>query len=492
LNLLNTGIVFVLIIASFQPQLAGKFLNEKSHILIIDDDKALLESCAKIIRHNGDYDVVTLDDSAEAEHEIEKGGYDLVISDLSMPGKSGLDLLKKARLVCPDVPFVLFSAYGNVGTAVEAMRHGAFDFLEKPFKSARMKVVVEKSLQYRRLFKEKQALENQLQSDAGFDDLVGESPVMQRLFELIERVAEGESNIVLFGESGTGKELVARSIHNHSRRKKKAFVPVNCGAFPEHLFESELFGHEKGAFTGAYQRKPGLLEYANGGTFFLDEICELALPMQVKLLRMLQDKKIRHVGGNHEIDVDVRLISASNQNLERAVAKGTLREDLYYRINVISVHIPPLRERQQDILPLCNHFLKKYVKQTPKTILGFADDALRCLENYPWPGNVRELENVIERAVTLAATDLINLLDLPDNLVCKKNLLRNSGTDMPLKTAKKEIIAQFEKEYLVRMLRKHDGHITRAAASSGVDRRTFHRLLSRYHIDAKDLPNGSL
>ncbi|MFQ5769939.1 MAG: sigma-54-dependent transcriptional regulator [bacterium] len=458
----------------------------EAKILIIDDDEELLLSCAKILKNNGKYEVVTIDNSKQAVTKIESQEFDLIISDLSMPEMSGMDLLRKSRIIAPDTPFVIFSGYGNVGNAVEAMREGAFDFIEKPFKAERFKVVVEKSLVHRNLHIEKRALENQLQKRYAFDNIIGKSPAMQKVFNMITRVAEGESNITIIGESGTGKELVARSLHAYSQRKSKAFVPVNCGAFPENLFESELFGFEKGAFTGAYRRKPGLLEFADGGTFFLDEICELSPSLQVKLLRMLQDKKIRRVGGTELIDVDVRIISASNRNLEAALMEGHLREDLYYRLNVISIQLPPLRDRKEDIPLLCEHFVDKFAKQTPKNIKGISNEALRCLEEYNWPGNVRELENVIERAVTLTKEEWIRPDDLPESIFSIKQELIDVQIDTPLKEAREKMLVSFERDYLIKMLGRHRGNVTEAAKDSGIDRRTFHRLLNRYQINSKD------
>ncbi|NIR49172.1 sigma-54-dependent Fis family transcriptional regulator [candidate division KSB1 bacterium] len=460
-------------------------MNDKAKILIIDDDEALLVSCTKVLQNNGHCDIITVTDSHKALREIESGEYDLIISDLAMPDMTGMELLHKARLSVPETPFVIFSAYGNVERAVEAMREGAFDFIEKPFKAERLRVVVEKSLHHRNLHKEKQALESELQRKYGLDNIIGRSQPMLQVFDLITRVAKGESNITVVGESGTGKELVARSIHSQSSRKNKAFVPVNCGAFPENLFESELFGYEKGAFTGAHRRKHGLLEFADGGTFFLDEICELSPTLQVKLLRMLQDRKIRRVGGNELLEVDVRIISATNQNLEQALKEGSLREDLYYRLNVISIQLPPLRDRREDIPLLCIHFIKKFSRATPKSIKGVSEEALRCLENYNWPGNVRELENVIERAITFATDDWIQVKDLPEKLTQQQTENRPVQVDIPLKDAKAKIVSQFERDYLTQMLIRHNGNVTKAARDSGIDRRTFHRLLNRHRIDSK-------
>jgi DNA-binding NtrC family response regulator len=461
-------------------------MNGKARILIVDDDRQLLESCAKTLNKNDRYEVAAVYSSLEASKKIESQEFDLIISDLAMPEVNGFDLLQKSRVVAPETPFVIFSAYGNVERVVEAMRKGAFDFIEKPFKAARLNVVVEKCLQHRGLHKEKRVLEDQLRKECSFDNIIGKSQPMQKVFSLISRVAAGESNVTILGESGTGKELVARAIHGHSPRKKKPFVPVNCGAFPENLFESELFGYEKGAFTGAYRRKPGLLEFADGGTFFLDEICELSPTLQVKLLRMLQDKKVRRVGGTDLVDIDVRIISASNQRLDDALEQGTLREDLYYRLNVISIYLPPLRSRREDIPLLCRHFIEKYAKSTPKIIKGLSDEALRCLESYGWPGNVRELENVIERAVTLASDEWIGPTDLPERVLSEPEEKKQVQIDIPLKRAKDQVVTDFEKEYLTRMLARHHGNISRAAMNSGIDRRTFHRLLNRYQISSQN------
>ncbi len=464
-------------------------MSNTARILIVDDDRALLQSCARMVGSWNGYRVQTAAEAESAESAILSGEYDLIISDLAMPAKSGLDLLKVAQTSCPDTPFVIFSAYGSIENAVSAMRAGAFDFIQKPFKAERLKVVVEKSLAHRNLFKEKQALEEQLDERCHFDDIVGRSAAMRRVFDRIERVAESDVNIMISGESGTGKELVARSIHSRSGRKNQAFVPVNCGAFPENLFESELFGYEKGAFTGAERQKPGLMEYASGGTFFLDEICELSPALQVKLLRVLQDKKIRRVGGTQLIDVDVRLISASNCDMQKAVESGAMREDLYYRLNVISIEMPPLRDREQDISLLANHFVAKLSQSTTKQVLGIDNNAMQCLNQYRWPGNVRELENVIERAITLARDEWLQAEDLPDTITNVCDSPHNTPVDLSvsLKEAKRSLLDRFEKEYLEKMLHMHKGNISQAAHASDIDRRTFHRLINRYSIDVQNM-----
>lgn len=320
-----------------------------------------------------------------------------------------------------------------------------------------------------------------------FDTIIGESAAMQRVFELIENVASTDINVLITGESGTGKELIARSIHGRSVRRQQAFVPVNCSAFPETLFEAELFGYEKGAFTGATQRKPGLLEFANGGTFFLDEVCELPVSLQAKLLRVLQDKLLRHLGGNELLQVDVRLISASNRDPEVARANGALRDDFYYRLNVINIHLQPLRERREDILPLATHFLQETLKFSPKKIRGFNHEVMQCFERYRWPGNIRELENVVQRAITLAHSDLITLADLPAHfLQDMPELSEPKNGKLSLVQAKQMAIQQIERQYLLEMLVKHQGNVTKIAAESGMTRRNLHRLLNRHRLKAHE------
>ncbi len=453
----------------------------RNRILVVDDETELLVSCKKLLGKMG-YEVITASSAATALAALEEQEFDLILCDLQLPDIDGMEVLARIKKSQQEVPVVMISGYGTVERAVEAMKASAFDFVEKPFSSERLRVVVRKALEHRRLYRERRDLLRQLQERYQLDQIVGRSAAMLRIFDMVERIAESGANVTITGESGTGKELIARAIHVRSRRRARPFVPVNCGALPENLFESELFGYEKGAFTGAYRRKPGLLEFAHGGTFFLDEICELPPPLQVKLLRMLQDHKIRRVGGDDLIDVDVRIIAASNQNLEEMVAAGKLREDLYYRLKVISVHLPPLRDRREDIPLLCHHFLEKFLKATPKQIEGFEPEVLRLLERYEWPGNVRELQNVVERAVALAPGPWIRVADLPDNIAGEPG--DSAGyMDLPLKEAKEKLLQDFERNYLIRLLRRHRGNVSRAADASGVDRRTLHRLLGRLHLD---------
>jgi transcriptional regulator with PAS, ATPase and Fis domain len=316
------------------------------------------------------------------------------------------------------------------------------------------------------------------------DTIIGSSAAMRRVFALIEKVAQTDINVLITGESGTGKELIARSIHHHSARRDKGFVPVNCSAFPENLFEAELFGYERGAFTGATQRKLGLLEFAHGGTFFLDEVCELPISLQAKLLRVLQDKLLRHLGGNELMQVDVRLISASNRDPEEARTQGLLRDDFYYRLNVVNIHLLPLRERPDDILPLASHFLQETLKFSPKHIQGFSAEVLQRLVHYSWPGNIRELENVVQRAVALGQNEWITLAELPLHFHNEPIKARNGKPT--LVEAKQMAIQQIERQFLLEMLAKYQGNVTKIATDSGMTRRNLHRLLKRHRLNAEE------
>lgn len=383
------------------------------HILIVDDERSMLEFLEYLLAKEG-FKVSSTQEAQKAVQMFSSGtGFDLVISDLRMPDLNGLELLKACREVDPETPFIFMTAYASSETAIEALKLGAFDYITKPFQVEEFRNLIKNALLARNLQRRVKVLERERTYE---HQLIGTSAPMLEIYKLVGTVATTDTTVFISGESGTGKELVALAVHEASPRRDHPFVSINCGAFPETLLESELFGYMKGAFTGATNQKKGLFEAAIGGTLFLDEVGEMSPGMQVKVLRALQDKKIRRVGGTEEIHVDVRVITATNRNLEKEVEEGKFREDLYYRLAVIPVHIPPLRDRNADIVPLVQHFIQKCNDRLSRKIEGVTEEALACLEQYAWPGNVRELENVIERAMTLETTDFIQKDRLPAKL----------------------------------------------------------------------------
>jgi two-component system response regulator AtoC len=456
----------------------------KTRILVIDDEKDMLNACGKILDAL-DYHPVLVDNGKLGVELLAHDEFDLVLCDLFMPEVDGMDILKRANELAPYTPIVIFTAYGTIDRAVIAMKLGAFDFIEKPFEIEHLKVIIEKGLSQRKLYLERLNLLKQLQDKYSFDNIIGQSSAMRKVFDMVESVAPTDANVLITGESGTGKELIARSIHARSARHTYAFVPVNCSAFPENLFEAELFGYEKGAFTGATKRKLGLLEFADEGTFFLDEVCELPIALQAKLLRVLQDQQLRHVGGTDLIQIDVRLISATNWDLEEARGKGLLRDDFYYRLNVVNIHIPPLRERREDIPLLAEYFLRNQLRTSPKEIRGFHPLVLIELERYDWPGNVRELENVVEHAVTVARGMEITLADLPTYLTQKKTKYMNDQqmNSLSLAELKIQTYETIEREYLVKYLKEFKGNVTKVAEKAQMTRRNLHRLINRHGLD---------
>lgn len=388
----------------------------KPVVLVVDDEKNWLIVLEEILQDEG-YEVLTADNAHDALQLAMNNDVDVVVTDMKMPEIDGITLLDRLHRAKPDVPIIIMTAYGTVEKAVEAMKKGAFDYICKPFTNEEFLVVVSKALEHFRLITANRKLQREVEERYRFDNLVGKSAVMRRLFDTIEKIAPSKATVLITGESGTGKELIARAIHYHSPRRDKPFVSVNCGALPETLLESELFGHEKGAFTGAIQRRKGRFELAHEGTLFLDEISEMSPHLQVKLLRVLQEMEFERVGGMETIRVDVRIIAASNRDLKTEMEEGRFRQDLFYRLNVVHIQVPPLRERKEDIPLLVQHFLTRYAGELGKGVpVRVHPEAMRCLIEYHWPGNVRELENVIERALILATGDEITLRDLPEEI----------------------------------------------------------------------------
>lgn len=380
-------------------------------VLVADDERLMAEMLEEMLRADGML-VETAHTGKEALEKFRSRDFDLVLLDLRMPEMHGLQVLQEMKKEDPNIPVIVITAYGSVDNAVEALKIGAYDFITKPFKIEELRNAVARALEVEQLRREKEYLLSELQEEFRFEGVIGESPKMKEVMRMAQLVAKTDATVLICGESGTGKELLARSIHYQSNRRDRPFVVVNCGAITETLLESELFGHEKGAFTGAYTRKPGKFELADGGTLFLDEIGEMSPAMQVKLLRVLQERTFERVGGTTSITVDVRIIAATNRDLKKAVREGTFREDLYYRLNVIPIYLPPLRERKEDLPLLCDYLIARHCRKLHKKIRGISPQAMRILRKYHWPGNIRELDNVLERAIILTQDDVIGVDDL--------------------------------------------------------------------------------
>ncbi|HEV8440801.1 MAG TPA: sigma-54 dependent transcriptional regulator [Methylomirabilota bacterium] len=454
------------------PDIAQKI---RPTILVVDDDPGLRDSFRVILED--DYEVLDVPDGLEALEIVRSCQVDLVLLDIRLPGMDGIEVLERIKTLDEQVEVILVTAVKTLRTAVSAMKLGAFDYLTKPFDEEEVSGLIRRALDKRALEREVVFLRSELERARDFDQLVGQQPEMQRLYQLIAHVARTTSTVLITGESGTGKELVAQAIHRQGPRRDKPFVPVNLPALSETLMESEIFGHERGAFTGAYQRKLGKFELANGGTLFLDEIGALKLELQAKLLRVLQEREIERVGGSRSIKVDVRVIAATNVDLKKAVSNQTFREDLYYRLNVVPVHVPALRDRRDDIPLLADHFIRKYDREFKKHIEGVSPDALDALRDYPWPGNVREFQNVIERLVTLVDGPLIELKDLPLELTLADNRARARGVDgLPLKKACEE----FERQMVLRVLERARWNQSEAARVLGLHRNTLKVKLAKW------------
>ena len=438
-------------------------------IMIVDDEQIVRESLFHWFEKGG-HTVDAAPSGIAALEKLEQVPFDLLFVDIKMPGMDGIELLRRVKAEYPDTIVVIITAYGSIESAISAMKAGAADYLLKPFKPEQLNLVMEKIAQQYKLSSEFHYLKGRLDKMTRFENIIGQSAAMDKIFALIPEVANSESSILLTGETGTGKELIAKAIHAKSHRSQHPFIAINCGAVPDTLLESELFGHQKGAFTGAVHARKGFFEVVSGGTLFLDEIGEISSKMQVDLLRVLEEKKIRRIGNTHLFDVDFRLISATRQNLMEQIAMGRFREDFYYRINVIHIPVPPLRLRRDDIPLLINHFLEKYSHETSKQVDHVSDNTVAQLKRYSWPGNVRELENAIERAVVLSKSRTLRTQDFA--------FLQS----VPARRSKSPTLQEIEKEYIVETLEQTDWNITQAAKILGINRVTLHKKINRFGL----------
>ncbi len=462
----------------------------KSNILVVEDEVKMQRILEVNLRDK--YNVLLASNGQEALDIVRRKGVNIILTDMKMPEKDGLSLLHDVKAFAPDIPVILITAYGTIESAVKAMKEGAYDYILKPLKMDEIEVVIEKALAHASLLDENRYLREELRSAYGFDNIISINPKMLKILELIGQIANSKATVLLQGESGTGKELVARAIHYNSRRSKGPFIVVNCSAIPRELLESELFGYEKGAFTGATRMKLGSFELADTGTLFLDEIGEMQKELQVKILRALEGYRFMRIGGTEYIDVDVRVITASNRDLKEAVAVGDFREDLYYRLNVVCINLPPLRERKEDVPLLATHFMEKYKGEGKGQVRGISDEAIKVLEQYHWPGNVRELENCILRAMVLAKTDRVEVADLPEEVIKGAGIweVQTPLNAEELKTVKKRererVVNQIEKQFIVDALRRNKGNVSRSAGDVGMDRRQFQNLIKKHGILVED------
>ncbi len=465
-------------------------------ILIVDDDKSIRYSLKRMMEEK--YFILTAQNGEEALDRVKQSPPDLIIMDIKMPGRNGIDVLKEIRSIDPKSLVIIMTAYGTTETAIEAMKYGAFDYILKPFPIPQMKGLVEKALALRKVMKEEVIYAPLAATEGEEERIVGSSPKMQEIYKIVGQIAPSDVTVLLRGESGTGKELFARAIYQHSARSNLPFLPVNCAAIPDTLLESELFGHEKGSFTGATSRRIGKLEQCQGGTIFLDEIGDMSLSTQAKLLRVLQEKSFERLGGMETIKVDIRLIVATNKNLEEAISTGKFREDLYYRLNVVSITIPPLRERKEDLPDLVSYFLKKFNRELKRGTVGITPAAMGKITSYGWPGNVRQLENVLKRAMVLCQGEWI----LEDQLLFEKGwekreadeeLSKKNVEDLldalfeelssPLASSPdSDMISSLERGLILRALQRTKGNQVQAALLLGINRSTLRSKMERYHI----------
>ncbi len=448
-------------------------MTKKLEILVVDDESIVRESLCDWLECSG-YPVQTASSGEEALKIIKKKKPKIMLADLVMPGMDGIELMKEAKKIIPTMSTVIITAHATIQTAITAIREGAHDYVEKPFCPEKVELLIEKLVEHQDLIEENIALRQKIKDRFQFEGIIAKSPKMLKIFELIKTVAPTNATVLITGETGTGKEVVARAIHQHSPRRNKSFIVTSCAALPESLLESELFGHEKGSFTGAVERKKGKFEAADKGTLFLDEIGEINANTQIHLLRALEDKKITRIGSNEEFAVDVRVITATNKDLRNMVMQGNFREDLYYRLKVVTINLPPLKERREDILPLAEHFLKKYAKENNKDIINFSPGVIEFMLNYSWPGNVRELENMIEHGVILSKSNAITMAELPQDII--------HPTPLGEKT-----IEAVTKNHIINVLEETKGNITKAANLLGIRRMTLYNKLKKYNLTVNNL-----
>ncbi|MEG8947675.1 sigma-54-dependent transcriptional regulator [Rosettibacter firmus] len=451
------------------------------NILIADDEKPIRDSLKMILEEEG-YKIETVADGEEALQKIQntQGNeyFDIVITDIKMPKIDGIQLLETASRISPETFFIIITAYASVNTAIEALRHGAYDYLIKPIEFDDLIIRIKRLLDYKKLALENKILRQRISTDYSYANLIGKSDAMKKVFSVIAQVAPTNSNVLITGKSGTGKELVAKAIHYNSKRRDKIFLPVNCGAIAENLIESELFGHKKGAFTGATEDKLGLFKVADGGTLFLDEIGEIPLNLQVKLLRAIEDKEFIPVGGTKPVSTDVRIIAATNQNLFEKTKTGEFREDLYYRLNVVEINLPTLNERKEDIPLLVNHFIEKYCKEMGKKIIGVDNETMKILMNHDWRGGVRELENVIERSIIFCNKDMLTVDDLADYI--KRDVTVHDYPD-----SLKDALHNFEREHIIKTMKKYNYNKEEVARALEIGLSSLYRKMDELNIPTK-------
>jgi len=447
--------------------------NLKPTLLIVDDEKSARDGLVRALKNN--YCLFTAEDGTTALELLGHQQVDILLSDVRMPGMDGITLMKRALIKQPDLVCIILTAYGDVELAVEAMKQGATDFMTKPINLDTLDIVLKRVLKNKRMEQENERLRAQLDTRYGLENIIGQSASMQKVFETIRQVAQSRATVLIQGESGTGKELVAKAIHQLSPRVKAPFVAVHCAALSKNLLESELFGHEQGAFTGATERRIGRFEKSDGGSLFLDEISEIDPSVQVKILRALEERQIERVGGDQPIDLDTRLIVATNRDLEEMVKEGTFREDLFYRLYVVVINLPPLRDRKDDILLLLSHYLAFFNKENGKNIEGYTAPAVDLLCGYSWPGNVRELRNLVERMVVLSRKKVLDLSDIPASI-------REQTIPADMRVDGDLTLEEMEKQMIIQALEKNGGNRTKAAERLGMSRRTLHRKINRYNL----------